>query len=121
MTCQSRQELNSSGYIRLLWESDDDNRNGHAAIFEVKFGKTSEGAVRESRERSTEQLFADPESVASALEGSDLGKSGETTLSRQRVCINDGKRLTACNQIRSVKTEMLCVRSPRQVGFEYAC
>ena len=29
----------TSRYIRLLWESDVDNRNGHAAIFEVKFGK----------------------------------------------------------------------------------
>ena len=38
MTCQSTPEMDSSGYIRLLWESDDD-RNGHAAIFEVKFGK----------------------------------------------------------------------------------
>ena len=47
--------------------------NGHAAIFEVKFGKTSERAVRESRERSAEQLLADLESVASAVEGSDLG------------------------------------------------
>ena len=41
----------SSGFFRLLWESDDD-RNGHAAIFEVKFGKTPERAVEESRERS---------------------------------------------------------------------
>ena len=52
--------VNSSGYILLLWESDDD-RNGHAAIFEVKFGKTSDRAVRVSRERSAEQLFADVE------------------------------------------------------------
>ena len=37
--------IDSSGKIRLLWESDVDTRNGHAAIFEVKFGK-----------RQTEQL-----------------------------------------------------------------
>ena len=33
--------IDSSGYIRLSWESDDD-RNGHAAIFEVKFGQKTE-------------------------------------------------------------------------------
>ena len=55
--------IDSSRYIRLLWESDDD-RNGHAAIFEVKFGKTSGRAVKESRERSAEQLLADLEPVA---------------------------------------------------------
>ena len=55
--------IDSSGYNRLLWESDD-ARNGHAAIFEVKIGKTSERAVKESRERSPEQLFADLEPVA---------------------------------------------------------
>ena len=75
--------IKSLGYIRLLWESDDD-RNGHAAIFEVKFGKTSVRAVRESRERSAEELFADLESVASAVEGSDLGPS-ENPLSLQQV------------------------------------
>ena len=65
--------INSSGYIRFVWESDVDDRNGHATIFEVKFGKTSEREVRESPERSAEQLFADLESVAYAVEGSDLG------------------------------------------------
>ena len=65
--------VHSSGYIRLLWESDVDDRDGHAAIFEVKFGKASERAVKVSRERSAEQLFTDLELVASALEGSDLG------------------------------------------------
>ena len=37
--------INSSGYIRLQWESDDD-RNGHAAIFEVKFGKKTKNNHR---------------------------------------------------------------------------
>ena len=69
----SLRKSNSSGYIRLLWESDVDDTNGHAAISEVKFSKMSERAVRESCERSAAQLFADLESVASAVEGSDLG------------------------------------------------
>ena len=43
--------IDSSGYSRLLWELDVDDRNGLAAIFEVKFGKTSE-AVKESLARS---------------------------------------------------------------------
>ena len=65
--------IDSSGYIPLLWEPDVDDRNGHAAIFEVKYCKTSERAVKESRERSAEQLFTDLELVAGAVEGSDLG------------------------------------------------
>ena len=31
--------IDSSGYIRLLWESDVCNRNGHAAFLRVTFGK----------------------------------------------------------------------------------
>ena len=51
LTCQSTQELIPQDVIRLLWESDEDNTNGHAAIFDVKFGKTlvrksSQGSAR---------------------------------------------------------------------------
>ena len=81
--------MNSSKYIRLLWESDDD-KNGHAAIFEVKFGKTSERAVKESRERSAEQLSSDLEPVASAVEGSDLGPTDDS-FEPTASCINDTK------------------------------
>ena len=66
-------------------------RNGHAAIFEVKFGKTSERAAKESRERSAEQLFADLEPVASAVEGSDLGPT-EDPFEPPASCINDTKK-----------------------------
>ena len=38
MVCQSTPELIHQDFFRLVWESDVDNRNGHAAIFEVKFG-----------------------------------------------------------------------------------
>ena len=51
--------IDSSGHVRLLWESDDDKK-GHAAIFEVKFGKRSRKAVKhlpQARERTAEQLF----------------------------------------------------------------
>ena len=64
--------FDSSRFFPLLWESDDD-RNGHAAIFEVKFGKKTERTTTESRERSAEQLFDILEPVALAVEGSDPG------------------------------------------------
>ena len=102
--------INSSRYIRRSRESDDDNRYGHAAIFEVKFVKTSVRAVKESRERSSEQLFADLELVASAVEGSDLGPTRDP-LSLQQVATMTPKETTG-NQIWSVQTEMLCVPSP---------
>ena len=71
-------------------ESDDD-RNGHAAIFEIKFGKTSERAVKESRERSSEQHFTDLEFVALDVEGSDVGTGGDPFEPTAR-CINDTRK-----------------------------
>ena len=82
--------IDSSGYIHLLWESNED-RNGHAAIFEVKFGKTSERAVKESRERSVEQLFPDLESVALAVEGRELDTTEDPNEPSARY-INDTKK-----------------------------
>ena len=72
MTCQSTQELILRDFFAFLWKTDDD-RNEHAAIFEVKFGKKTERAITESHERSAEQLFDTLEPVALAVEGSDLG------------------------------------------------
>ena len=69
MTCQSSQEL--------ILESFED-RNGHGAVFEVKFEK----------EPSAEQLFADLESVALAVEGSDLSTT-EMPFEPTARCIND--------------------------------
>ena len=44
-------------YVRLLWESSEGNdKNAHAAIFEVKFGKMAE-AITDSRERTADTLF----------------------------------------------------------------
>ena len=85
--------IDSSGYVRLLWESDDD-RNGHAATFEVKFGKRSKKAITQlprSRERSAEQLFDTLEPVAFAVEGSDLGTAEDLFVPTAR-CINDTKK-----------------------------
>ena len=68
----ARPHPNSSGYVCLFWESDDD-KNGHAAILEVKFGEKTEGATTESRERTAESLFDNLGSVALVVEGSDFG------------------------------------------------
>ena len=58
-----------------------DGRIGHAAIFEVKFGKKTNGATEASRERSAEQLFNDLASVVLVVEGSDLGTFVEESFS----------------------------------------
>ena len=65
--------IESTGYVRLLWEtSEEDDRNTHASIFEVKLGKKVEGAITGSRERTTDTLYNDLESLANALEGAYL-------------------------------------------------
>ena len=66
-------------------------QNGHAAMFEVKFGQKTERATAESRERSAEQLFDTLEPVALAVEGSDLGAS-EDCFEPTASCINDTKK-----------------------------
>ena len=64
--------IDSSGHVRLLWESNEEEDKGlHAAIFEVKFGTKAEGSFTDSRERTAGTLFSDLESVASAIEGVD--------------------------------------------------
>ena len=82
--------IDSSGYIRLLWESDEE-RNGHEAIFEVKFGEKTERTTTKSCERSAEQLFDTLEPVALAMEGSDLGPTEDPFEPTAR-CINDTKK-----------------------------
>ena len=72
--------IDSSGYFRLLWKSDVGDKKGHAAIFEVKFGR-----------RQIEQLFNYLESVALVAEGSDLGTS-EDCFKPTASCINDTKK-----------------------------
>ena len=65
--CHSRRSNDLSAHA--------DNRNGHAAFFEFKFGKKTNRATEASRERSAEQLCDDVESVALVVKGSDLGTS----------------------------------------------
>ena len=110
--------INSSRYIRLLWESDDDDRKGHAAIFEIKSGKTLERAVKKSRERSVQQLFAKLESVASAVEGSDLDTDGASFEPTTR-CIN----YTRKRQLMTRSGLLRCcgMSSPAHVDHDFAC
>ena len=80
--------IHSSRYIRLSWEPDVDNRNGHAAIIEVKFGKKTKRTTEAPRERSAEQLVNDVESDELVVESSDLGTS-EDCFEPTASCIND--------------------------------
>ena len=97
--------IDSTGYVRLLWESSDD-KNGHAANSEVKFGRKTERVTTESRERSAESLSDTFESVALAVEGSDLNttednfvaaaKCTQDTKERQLVTRSGLQRLRCC-------------------------
>ena len=84
--------IDSIGYVRLLWESgEEDDKNTHAATFEVKFGKKTEEAITDSRERTADTLFADLESVALAIEGSDLNITEDNFVHTAK-CIQDTKK-----------------------------
>ena len=94
MGCHSKKRLSvharidSPGYCRLLWESNEEEDKGsHAAIFEVKFGKKAKGSFPDSRERTTDTLFIDWESTASVVEGSDFKDNFVPTAD----CIRDTK------------------------------
>ena len=50
MTCRYLQGFDLTVYVRLLWESiEQENEFSHAAIFEVKFGRKPERAITDSR------------------------------------------------------------------------
>ena len=83
--------IDSTAYVRLLWESsEEDDKNTHAAIFEVKFGKKAEEVITDSREGTADTLFNDLESVALAMEGSDLNTAEDNLVPTAR-CIQDTK------------------------------
>ena len=83
--------IDSTGYVRLLWESsEEDDKNRHAAIFEVKIGGEKGGVITDSRERTADTLFSDLESVAFAIEGSDLNTTKDHFVPTAK-CIQDTK------------------------------
>ena len=90
-----------------MWESsEEDDKNLHAAIFEVKRGKKLKEAITDSRESTADMLFTDLESVALAIEGSDLNiteddfvpsaKSSQDAKERQLVTRSGLQRLRCC-------------------------
>ena len=65
--------MDSTGYVHLLYESSGEEKEFyHAAIFEVKFDKKPERVLTDSGGRTADALFKNLESVALAIEGSDL-------------------------------------------------
>ena len=100
MTCQSTLELIPQDIFAFF---------GHQMMTEMDMQpslKESERAVKESRERSAEQLFDILEPVPFAVEGSDLGTTEDLfgpkarcinyTKKRQLVTMSDLPRLTCC-------------------------
>ena len=84
--------IDSTSYVRLLWESsEEDDELTHAAILEVKFGKKSEGAITDSRERTADTLVSDVGTVALATEGSDPSITEDNFVPAAR-CIQDNKK-----------------------------
>ena len=64
--------IDSTGYFRLFWESsEEDDKNTHVAIFEMKFCKKAEEAITDSRERTADTPFRYLESVGLTMEGID--------------------------------------------------
>ena len=111
--------IDPRGYVRLLWESSEED----AAIFEVKFGKKkTKRIITDSRERTADTLFNDLESVALAIEGSDLNINENNFVPRAK-CIQDTKERQLVTRSGLPKTTVLCVPSPPRAGDEvtFAC
>ena len=73
----------SRGYVRLLWESSEEE--------DKKFGKKAEGVITDSRERTADTLFNDLECVALAIEGSDLNTTENSFVPTAKCIIQDTK------------------------------
>ena len=76
----------SRGYVRLLWESSEEE--------DKKFGKKAEGVITDSRERTADTLFNDLECVALAIEGSDLNTTENSFVPTAKCIIQDTKERT---------------------------
>ena len=81
----------STGYVRLMCESrEEDDKLTLAAISQVKFGKKAEEAITDSRDRTPDTFFTDVESVALAIEGSDVNITEDSFVPAAK-CIQDTK------------------------------
>ena len=92
MNCQSMQKIDSTGYVRLLWESiGKATEFSYASIFEVKIEKKPERAFADLREKTVDTLLSDLGTVALVIEGSDLGMIEDNSVPSAR-CIQDTKK-----------------------------
>ena len=102
MTLSVRARNDSTGYVRLLWVSNGEaNEFSHAAIFKVKFGNKSEGAITDLREQTADTLLSDLGTVALTLEGSDLS-------------ITEDNFVPTARRIQDTKKRQLVTRSSLQ-------
>ena len=72
--------------------------------------KKAEGVITDSRERTTDTLFNDLESVALASEGSDLNTTEDHFCVYSQMHSRHHREATG-NQIRTSKTTVLCMPS----------
>ena len=104
-----RARIDATGYVGLFSESnEEDDKNTHAAIFEVKFGTKADEAITDSRKRTADTLFTDLESVALAIQGRDpnttednfvpTAKCIQDTIQRQLVTRSGPQRLQCCER-----------------------
>ena len=83
--------MDSTRYVRLLWEPlEEDDKNSHAAMFEMKIGNKPEEVIVGPGERTAASVFNDLESVALAIESSDLDIAEDNFVPTAR-CIQDTK------------------------------
>ena len=91
MTCQSMQKVDSTGYVRLLWESiGKATKFSYESILKIQIGQKPERALADLREQTADTLFSDLGTVALVIEGSDLSIT-EDTLAPTARCIQDTK------------------------------
>ena len=102
----------------MTWQSAQEIFLQNISAFYGKFGKTS--AVKESRERSAEQLFADPEPAASAVQGSDLGPT-EDPFKPTASCMNNIRKRQLVTRSGLPRLRCCVMPCPPQGCSEFAC
>ena len=81
MNCQSMQKFDSTGYVRLIWESiGKATEFSYASVFEVKMGQKPERAFADLREKTVDTLLSDLGTVALVIEGSDLSMTEDNSV-----------------------------------------
>ena len=91
MICQSTQELIPQRTFASLWNQVKKTTKNHMqrSLKWNKFGKKGEGAITDSREWKADTLFNDLESVAFAIEGSDVNTTEDHFVPTAKCIIQD--------------------------------